>query len=144
MALPMLCIAGGISLTGYGVSCLVKNDNQDELSHQKKSPESLLETDMMKAALTPVQLGTKKKSGERFGLVVYAPWCSACKYFKGTFRNAVKAGVPLVAIDGNSYPDAVADIEAFPTIIVYDERGNEVKRHVGGMDVGPLKKFVSL
>lgn len=147
MALPLLCIAGGVSLAGYGISCLA---GHDENVAAATPPATLMNvagsadegSDMMKAALTPEKLEALKASGKRFAIVVFAPWCSVCKYFKGTFRKAVDAGVPLYSIDGDAHPDAVDGIEAFPTIVMYDEKGQEAKRHMGGMDVGPLRKFL--
>ena len=78
--------------------------------------------------LTDKGLAALKRRG---GTVVYtASWCNMCRYFKPT---VAKAGLPTY--------EGADDMEAYPTIVRYSKGGEEVKRQLGMMSLGELKKF---
>ena len=139
MALAVLFIVGGLGLAGYGLSSL-QQDEAVPAKTETPTGASKVKREMMRVAITPERLTELQKANKSFLLVVFAPWCGACRYFSATFASAVQAGVSIYSLDGDAHASAVAGIRAFPTIIRYKD-GEEVERREGGMSVGELKKF---
>ena len=73
------------------------------------------------------------------------PWCGPCKAFKPLFNEVVnKSPVSINYIDADSSRELTLKygITSVPTIVVIDERGNEIKRHSGVMAKPQLLNFL--
>ncbi len=88
---------------------------------------------------------------------LWAEWCGPCQYLQkkvfptGLAQGALSKVVPLSIMvetkDGTPSAEGkrLADrykLNAYPTLIVLDADGNEVRRHVGAMDADELVKFI--
>jgi thiol:disulfide interchange protein len=78
---------------------------------------------------------------------VWAEWCPPCQHLKNNVFPTPEAGAALAKMvpaslmvetkDRKDVPDAAAaakrfHVEGFPTLIILDANGGEVRRHVGG------------
>jgi len=69
-----------------------------------------------------------------------ATWCSACKKVDELIKD-----LNVIKIDVDKNPTAIKEfgIKQLPTIIVEDDQGEEVFRHVGAsLDRGELDKWL--
>lgn len=69
-----------------------------------------------------------------------ATWCSACKKVDELIKD-----LDVIKIDADKNPTAIKefDIKKLPTIIVENENGEEVFRHVGAsLDRAELDKWL--
>ena len=88
---------------------------------------------------------------------LWAEWCGPCQYLKkkvfptAECQAALAKVVPFDALvqtrDMKDLPEgrALAEkykLEAYPTLLMVDETGKELRRHVGYMDAAGLAKFV--
>lgn len=71
-----------------------------------------------------------------------ASWCTACQNLK---NNLQEGDLDLVTIiDADSQPNEVqaAGVRSIPTLIKYDEEGEEVNRHSGTMSRSQFLSFI--
>jgi thiol:disulfide interchange protein len=82
---------------------------------------------------------------------LWAEWCGPCRYLKDTVfpspeaQEALKGYVPLSSLVQKKNGEAVADgtnlaksfaLRAYPTLIILDDHGKELRRHVGAFRSG--------
>jgi thiol:disulfide interchange protein len=82
---------------------------------------------------------------------VWAEWCPPCQHLKNNVFPSPEAGAALSKVvpaslmvqtkDGKNQPEAAAaakrfNVEGFPTLVVLDANGKEVRRHVGAFRTG--------
>jgi thioredoxin 1 len=92
-------------------------------------------------ALTDVQLEEELKEATTSApllLDVYATWCGPCKLMAPELVDAAAEfgdSVRVAKIDSDQYPDwsQQLKVQAFPTLLVFDGDGNEVKRFEGAL-----------
>lgn len=75
-------------------------------------------------------------------LKIYSRTCGPCKVLES---NLQFAGIPHESIDIQSAEGhnvvAKYEIRAVPTLILVDDKGNVVKRHIGLLGIQELKEF---
>jgi thiol:disulfide interchange protein len=82
---------------------------------------------------------------------VWAEWCGPCQYLKksvfptpeasAALSKVVAASLMVQTQDGKNIPEAAAaakrfKVEAFPTLLILDAEGREVRRQVGAFRTG--------
>lgn len=92
--------------------------------------------------------GAVRRAGETGHLVFvefFAEWCGACKEmdrttFKDPSFNAALQDLDFVKVDTDIHPDAAQYFGVFgmPTLMVLNERGQVLYRHVGPIGAGAL------
>jgi thiol:disulfide interchange protein len=86
-------------------------------------------------------------------LMVHADWCSVCQTFKTTvlqsaeIKNTLSNGIVTSLIDGDkTYGKPIAtqyNVGAFPTYLILDKNGVELKRRSGTVDEATFKAWVT-
>ena len=88
---------------------------------------------------------------------LWAEWCGPCQFLQKkvfptpTAQSALAKVVPLSMLvqkaDNTPLPEGTAlagkfKLEGFPTLLILDANGNELRRHVGALDAAALVKFI--
>ena len=93
-----------------------------------------------------------KREGSPLLVDFETTWCGPCKQMDAwvyTARKVVDAakrrGVIAVKVDGDERRDLKKrfEVEAFPTMILFDSAGNELARYVGYMGVAAMAAFLA-
>lgn len=72
-----------------------------------------------------------------------APWCAPCKALKPLLTASCEsAGLQLEYVDVEFPDDRSADITTVPTVRVYDEYGEVIREHRGGMRESEIRAFL--
>lgn len=75
-----------------------------------------------------------------------APWCGPCSQLTMTLLDIdVDAfGYELVAVNIDEDPETTAKykVRSIPTLIIEDEEGNELARHVGSKSKSELERWL--
>ena len=77
----------------------------------------------------------------------YAEWCGPCKGLSMVIKGAGdKVTIPIeeVNIDNELMESVNYDVRSVPTMILVDDAGKEVKRHVGSMNESQLLEFLKV
>lgn len=77
----------------------------------------------------------------------YAEWCGPCKSLSMIIKNAGdKVTLPIqeVNIDEEIMESVQYDIRSIPAMIILDDSGKEIKRHVGMMNESQLLEFLKV
>jgi thioredoxin-like negative regulator of GroEL len=80
-------------------------------------------------------------------LKFYADWCGPCKGLTMTINGAKeKIDIPIeeVNIDTELMTSVEYGVRSVPTMILIDEHGTEIKRHVGGLNEEQLLTFLKV
>lgn len=80
-------------------------------------------------------------------LKFYADWCGPCKGLSAVIKNAGdKVTVPIddVNIDNEIMTSVEYGVRSVPTMILVDENGTEMKRHVGALTEEQLLNFLKV
>lgn len=80
-------------------------------------------------------------------LKFYADWCGPCKGLSAVIKNAGdKVTVPIdaVNIDNEIMTSVEYGVRSVPTMILVDETGTELKRHVGILNEEQLLTFLKV
>lgn len=80
-------------------------------------------------------------------LKFYAEWCGPCKAMTQVIKNAgdkIKVPVEEINIDEEIMTSVEYGVKSIPTMVVLDENGAEVKRHVGAMNETQLLEFLKV
>jgi len=80
-------------------------------------------------------------------LKFYAEWCGPCKAMTQIIKNAGdKVTIPVeeINIDQELMTSVEYGIRSIPTMVILDENGTEVKRHVGAMNESQLLEFLKV
>jgi len=101
--------------------------------------------------LTWQQVQAKAKAKNKLIFVdFYATWCGPCKYLEkevftqaevGQYFNANFINLRIDAEKEEQILVNFVDIEAYPTLIVFDKNGNIIKKVVGALDASELIEF---
>lgn len=78
-------------------------------------------------------------------LKFYAEWCQPCKMQSQIIKRAgdkIKTTVEDVDIDNNLMMATEFKIRSVPTMVLVDDKENEIKRHVGVMNETQLLEFL--
>lgn len=135
----MLIILGiviSVVLVIYAISSVEKGiqpQNQGQNQSQDQQINLQWNTDLNSA------LNSAQKSKKLVFIDFYTDWCGYCKQMdEETFTDpSVKEKFAqkyvLVKINGDQNPDLVSDykIYGYPTLVILDSNGNEVKRQEG-------------
>lgn len=72
-----------------------------------------------------------------------ASWCQPCKAVKPLIIGAcAAAGIEYEHVDVESYDPRANDITAVPTVRAYDEYGDVIAEHRGGMTAAQVDDFI--
>jgi thioredoxin 1 len=77
----------------------------------------------------------------------YAEWCGPCKGLSMVIKGAGdKVTIPIeeVNIDNELMESVNYDVRSVPTMILVDDAGKEIKRHVGSMNESQLLEFLKV
>lgn len=77
----------------------------------------------------------------------YAEWCGPCKGLSMVIKAAGdKVTIPIeeVNIDNELMESVNYDVRSVPTMILVDDAGKEIKRHVGSMNESQLLEFLKV
>ncbi len=79
-----------------------------------------------------------------YGVVLFgAPWCRPCKAVKPLIVGAcAAAGIAFDYVDVEYGDSRANDITAIPTVRAYDEYGDVVAEHRGGMTAAQVDDFI--
>lgn len=77
----------------------------------------------------------------------WAPWCAPCKRFRPVFhdvasRYADRLRFGSCNVDENPQIAALLQVMSIPTLVLFDEDGNEAGRVVGTPGAGPFEEMV--
>jgi thioredoxin 1 len=78
-------------------------------------------------------------------LKFYADWCGPCKALTQVIKTAgdkVTMPVEEVNVDENVFMATTFNIRSLPTMVIVDEKENEIKRVVGMMNEEKLLDFL--
>jgi len=86
-----------------------------------------------------------KGSDKRVVVDFFATWCGPCKMLAPIFEKVAEDNpeIDFYKVDVDKCEDLARSfgIMSIPTLVCF-EKGEEVKRHVGGLGRGPLDSFV--
>lgn len=77
----------------------------------------------------------------------WAPWCAPCKRFRPAFHDVASRYQDRLRfgscnVDENPQVAALLQIMSIPTLVLFDEDGNEAGRVVGAPDAGPFEEMI--
>lgn len=74
-----------------------------------------------------------------------ADWCKPCQALKKIIEETDLGEVEFQDINVDYDFDSVAKyaVRGFPTLIMVDDKGNELKRHIGLISASDLKEWVA-
>ena len=78
-------------------------------------------------------------------LVKYgSTWCSPCQSLKKTLESVDLSSVEFYEIDIDENPEAASDakVRGVPTMIIYNDSGEEVSRKVGTLNAIQIKQWL--
>jgi thioredoxin 1 len=78
---------------------------------------------------------------------VWADWCAPCKRFAPIFEKVAEdfRDIEFIKVNADTNPDFLNtySINSIPTILLTDDSGNELIRHVGILSEANFKNLVS-
>lgn len=76
-------------------------------------------------------------------LKFYAPWCSPCKQ-QGILLKDFSIPIEEINVEDETNEKTVEDYEVYnlPTLILLDDKNEEIKRFVGLTQVEEINKFI--
>ena len=77
----------------------------------------------------------------------YAEWCGPCKGLSMVIKGAgdkIKIPIEELDIDNEMMSSIEYGVRSVPTMILIDEHGTEVKRHVGTLNEEQLLDFLKV
>ncbi|MEW1550973.1 thioredoxin family protein [Streptomyces tsukubensis] len=73
-----------------------------------------------------------------------AEWCRPCKTTRPlVVASCAVAGMPFEYVDIESYDSRSIDVTAVPTLRAYNEDGDVVSEHRGGMTANQVDQFIA-
>ena len=117
----------------FTISSFQGQNNTKQLQNQNDQINLQWNTDLNSA------LKESQKSNKLVFIDFYADWCGYCKELnKETFtdqkvKEKFAQKYVLVKINGDLYPDITSKykVYGYPTLIILDSNGNEIKRQTG-------------
>jgi thioredoxin 1 len=117
----------------YTISSFQGQNNSKQLQNQKDQINLQWNTDINSS------LKEAQKSNKLVFIDFYTDWCSYCKELnKETFtdqnvKEKFAQKYVIVKINGDTYPDLTSKykVYGYPTLVILDANGNEIKRQEG-------------
>ncbi len=130
--LILVVVVVGVGII-YTISCFQGQNNSKQLQNQKDQINLQWNNDINSA------LEEAQKSNKLVFIDFYTDWCGYCKELnKETFtdqnvKEKFTQKYVLVKINGDIYPDLTSKykVYGYPTLVILDANGNEIKRQVG-------------
>lgn len=129
-----------------GITEAQERDQADKLKADRTAKRAAAPLPFGKDLAKALEQG--RRDGKRVFVDFETTWCGPCKQMDQwvyTAEDVVAAagGVIAVKVDGDEHRELVKqhDVKAYPTLLLLDENGAEVRRAVGYQSVAAMVKF---